>query len=351
MKITLSIQELNCFVKESRKYERSSYNDGLMAKNFKDSGVNKLFLIGLTEFSSENYHNLSIMWNLLHLIDFFDGNISTSIAADLKLLNILVGLGSHSSSYPCTWCLAHKDQLFITGKLRTIGECIDNYKSWEKNGSKKQECKNFKSCSNIPLISSQREKKIIELIPPPELHLLIGVVNTIYDKMLKNFDDICKLWIEKCNVEREILYGSEGFAGNDCYTLISKIDILREICTSKCNFACLPYVNCLDKFRCVVDSCFTIDLKPDYQKKIGAFRESYIDLGINVTPKVHAIFFHIEDFCKISDKGLGYYSEQAVESAHADFKKIWKKYKVKKSNPKYSENLLKAGREYNSKHL
>lgn len=169
--------------------------------------------------------------------------------------------------------------------------------------------------------------------------------------MLKDFEDVCSLWAKKCNVKREILYGSAGFSGNDCYKLLQKVDILREICTSSSNFSCMKYVHCLEKFYNVVKSCFSIELKSDYSQNIKAFKTSYLDLGITVTPKVHAVFFHIEDFCKISGVGLGFYAEQAVESAHADFKKIWKKYKVKKSNNNYAENLLKAVCEYCSKHV
>ena len=143
----------------------------------------------------------------------------------------------------------------------------------------------------------------------------------------------------------------EEFSGNDCKKLLNNTDILREICTSKCVFSCMKFLDCLEKFKSVVESCFTLDLKSGYEEKICAFKKSYFDLNISVTPKVHSVFFHIKDFCEISNKGLGFYSEQAVESAHADFKKIWKKYKVKKSNTNYPENLLKAVREYSSKHV
>lgn len=194
-------------------------------------------------------------------------------------------------------------------------------------------------------------KKLIELIPPPELHLLIGVINKLYDEMLKYFEHVCELWAKKCNVKREILYGSEGFSGNDCHKLLQKVDILREICTSSCNFSCMRYVDCFEKFKDVVTSCFSIELKPEYSQRINAFKISYLDLNITVTPKVHTVFYHVEEFCKISGMGLGFYAEQAVESAHADFKKIWKKYKVKKSNDNYSTNLIKAVREYCSKHV
>ena len=101
--------------------------------------MNKLFIIGLTQFSEENHYNLSILWNLLHLTDF-----QGTIAADLKLTNILVGLMSHSSTYPCTWCTSQKEDLSIMGELRTIGSCIANFEAWKQSGGKKKIVKTLK---------------------------------------------------------------------------------------------------------------------------------------------------------------------------------------------------------------
>lgn len=346
LKITLSIQSLDDELIHLNETKRQKYNDAVDLKRFKDSGVNKLFLIGLTEFSEENHHNISVLWNLLQLKDF-EGKIT----ADLKLLNIFIGLMTHSSSYPCTWCIAHKDDLKTLGILRTIGSCIDNFEAWQKRGGKKEDCKNFKCCSNIPIISSEKEKQVTELVPPPELHLMMGVVNALFNNMVKKFENLSEIWAKKCDVSREVLYGNVGFAGNASKKLLNKADVLRELCTSTNNFECMKYVKCFEAFKHVVDSCFTTELKEGYVKKIQIFKKSYLDLEINVTPKVHAVFFHVEDFCKQNDKGLGFHSEQAVESSHADFKKVWKKYKVRKSNSNYAERLFKAVCEYNSKHI
>ena len=37
---------------------------------------------------------------------------------------------------------------------------------------------------------------VLRLVPPPELHLLIGPVNTIYDELSKVWPD-CEEWIKK----------------------------------------------------------------------------------------------------------------------------------------------------------
>lgn len=101
----------------------------------------------------------------------------------------------------------------------------------------------------------------------------------------------------------------------------------------------------------MVDSCFSINLTEDFENYINNFRKSYLDLRISVSPKVHAVFFRVPYFCNKVNKGLGFYSEQAVESTHHDFNATWNKFKVSLEHPHYAEKLLRAVREYNSQHI
>lgn len=189
--------------------------------------------------------------------------------------------------------------------------------------------------------------QIIDIIPPPELHLMLGVVNTIYKHMLGEFKYESLEWAKVCNVSREFVHGAPAFPGNSCKLLLEKTDKLRQLCS----IGCLKYVKCFQDFAVVIESCFSTTLKPNYLDSIETFKKSYCDLNISVTPKVHAVFFHVPDFCTKTNKGLGSFSEQAMESVHCDFKKTWAKYKVYKTHPDYENKLLTAVREYNSRHM
>ena len=73
---------------------------------------------------------------------------------------------------------------------------------------------------------------------------------------------------------------------------------------------------------------------------------------ISVTPKIHAIFFHVLDFCQENNHSLGFYSEQAVESIRHDFKTIWSNYLIKNlGDPRYDDSLLTAIQQFNARHL
>ena len=102
----------------------------------------------------------------------------------------------------------------------------------------------------------------------------------------------------------------------------------------------------------VVSACYGYELQKGYKTKINNFRRTYLALGISVTPKVHAVFHHVSEFCDLTKKGLGSWSEQASESIHHDFKQTWGRFKINKTDHEhYGEHLLNAVRMYNSHHL
>lgn len=341
LKICLSVQTTSD-VNMVCKTERSKYDEGVAAKRFKDSGVKKLVILALASNSQENFENVSQLWTQLN-ISAFDGTIAT----DLKMANILVGIMSHSSSFPCTWCYAKKESLHVCGQLRSSRNVLENYENWRAAGALKDRAKNFFNCIHPPLITTTEDKNLLEIIPPPELHLMLGVVNTVFTHMLKEFETESLAWAESCYVQREITHGNPAFKGNSCKKLLENVDILR----GKKNLGLMKYVKVFDDFRKVTSACFGNDLKENYSECIQAFKKSYVDLGVNITPKVHAVFFHVEQFCAIKGVSLGFFSEQAMESVHFDFKTTWEKNKVSVNHPDYPEKLLRSVCSYNSLHV
>lgn len=344
LKVCLSIQSLditNNVKSTENEKKRQKYSDGVGYTDFKDSGVKKLFILAIAPGAQENYMNVFQIWNLLDINDLL-----YTVATDLKLANILTGLMAHSSTYPCTWCCANKNELHERGEFRTIGNCKSYYDAWVKNGSKKKDAKNYQCCINPPIFSGDDSKKILDIIPPPELHLMLGVVNTMVDNMEKECEESTESWIRKCNVKREVANGGTGFNGNSCRTLLKKVDILR----ANGDIRCLKYVETFSKFKDVVDACFGVELDPKYCKKIDSFKNSYMDLSISVTPKVHAVFFHVQDFCSGKKNGLGFFSEQAMESVHHDYLTTSKRYNVSTNHDDYDQYSLRSLCDYNANH-
>ena len=113
MKICLSVFDMNCA--QNREYGKR------LEEKFKDSGVKKVMIIAIVPEIQGNYVNVKRLW-LESGIDKLKRNFT--IATDLKLCNILLGLMSHSSTHPCCWCNIIKGNL---DKKR----CIKNLKKFD----------------------------------------------------------------------------------------------------------------------------------------------------------------------------------------------------------------------------
>lgn len=211
----------------------------------------------------------------------------------------------------------------------------------------KRRCEKYFNCINPPLITTAEGDTFLDMIPPPELHLMLGVVNTIFTQMLKECEKESLAWANACHVHREISGRMSAFKGNACKQLLDKIHILRGYK----NLAILKYVQVFDDFRKVVSGCFGNKLEPNYKTNIQIFKNNFDALGIKITPKVHAVYFHVEQFCDKYETGLGYFSEQAMESVHFDFSKTWETNKVAPTHSNYSEKLLSAVCRYNGLHI
>lgn len=174
-KVTLSIQNL---IHDSEEIHRQRYTDGISPKSFKNSGVKISFILGLVPTTQDNYENVSKLWSFLKLNEF-----QGTLATDLKLVNILGGLITHASSTPCTYCDTTERELHKCGKYRTLSDCLRNYDDWQKRGGKKHNAKRFKNCNNKPVFVGDEQDQLIHFLPPPELYLMLGVVNKLYDNI------------------------------------------------------------------------------------------------------------------------------------------------------------------------
>ena len=86
---------------------------------------------------------------------------------------------NHTDTYPCAWCPSMKKDLDTIGDMRTILKCNQNFKEYKKFLVKKGASK-FENCVNVTIIKTNGEL-ILNLLPPPELHLLLDCVNHMFD--------------------------------------------------------------------------------------------------------------------------------------------------------------------------
>ena len=85
-----------------------------------------------------------------------------------------LGIMSHSSTYPCTWCES-KAGFENPGPLRTLGRIRELSKAYKEAGCPKTKACDYFNAINEPLFDGDDDTTILEIIPPPELHLMLGM--------------------------------------------------------------------------------------------------------------------------------------------------------------------------------
>ena len=131
---------------------------------------------------------------------------SFTIATDLKLCNILFGLMSHSSMHPCCWGDSDKYNLDKRGNQRTFGSLEKLFWSFYDARVDKKKAKEYGNAIHPSMITGNESMPLLEIVPPPELHLLLGPVNTLYNELEKVWKD-SHIWLAACNVKRSEYHG------------------------------------------------------------------------------------------------------------------------------------------------
>ena len=77
--------------------------------------------------------------------------------------------------------------LQYNGEMRTTSNLKRQLEAWTLAGGNPSSAKYFGNVVHMSLISADDDAHVIDFLPPPELHLLIGGVNTTYSGWLNVF--------------------------------------------------------------------------------------------------------------------------------------------------------------------
>ena len=92
---------------EQTRKKRRLFNDGIEGSAHTDTSVHKLAILAIVPDVPETYENISQLWKMINLEPLEEyGDVK--MAADLKLCNMMLGLQSHASNHPCSWCNIEK---------------------------------------------------------------------------------------------------------------------------------------------------------------------------------------------------------------------------------------------------
>ena len=159
-------------------------------------------------------------------------------------------------------------------------------------------------------------------------------------------------WLNRKHIVLEPYHGGHTLEGNECNKVLDSLESLAEVLPSPFS----TFLLTLESFRDVVSSCFGFLLDPYYKDVLARFKENFLALNkefnVSVTNKIHIILTHVQEFCELTGRALGEFSEQETENAHTVFDETWCRYRVKDSSSGvYHLQYFKAVTDFNSKNV
>ena len=128
----------------------------------------------------------------------------------------------------------------------------------------KENAKEYGNVIHLPVMDNvDPSTSVLEVVPPPELHLMLGPVTHLYKELNKVWPGSEK-WLNACFVKMNDYHGG-SFDGNDCVRLLRNLKSLKELCPSKFS----GFADTFGAFNEVVKSCYGFLLLPSYKSNIS----------------------------------------------------------------------------------
>ena len=186
--------------------------------------------------------------------------------------------------------------------------------------------KNTINCDNSDCVEDPEATNVwladyMQMFNIPELHLLLGIGQRLYDGIIKS------MWDEKIQIQDALPKKKQD---KEIYLPWRSIRRKRneedpkeatDLGFPKNNSA---YV-ALKKFGDVVDSCFGNNIVGDFKNSIYEFEQAFLQTGFPCSTKVHVVCRHLIPFIinyLPIGIGLGTVLEQAAESANSRFAQL-----------------------------
>lgn len=344
------------------------------ARHVPDTGRKRVIPLFVVPATKESHTTISDMFKLLALPNSYKYILSP----DLSALNKLLGLSTHSATYPCYCCTFNKNSQQNETQPRTLDSIRKNAKAL-KDAGPGAEHKNYFSCvTQPPPLPFKPEAPVETYVAPAALHIMLGLVNGLYHDLTDAIPDVQE-WPKMLYLKPSGYHGGKDFNGNSCRKMLKNIHVLKTLLNQIYESSNVPasrkelvelYVTALQRFNSVVHSCFGTKLEKGWRKELTEFESAINEIfkfvkkhkyklrsisptpPTRYTPKMHILFEHAPRWIEITNVGLGSYSEQSFETAHHDFFKVWEKYKVGElTNPNYGKQLLRSVLQFASSHV
>ena len=172
LKVAATVEEQRKELEPAKK--RTSYKDEVLPQQFKDGSVKKLELLAVFPSLSETYDNVKLILDQMDI-----AAVEFIVAADIKMLLMLIGKPEGKPKYNCPFCDGCAPFLEASS-LYTFGDLFSWHQKYVDAGSPKKEQKCFQNIVNCPLITGPWDSLVLDKLNCPGLHILLGVVDKLF---------------------------------------------------------------------------------------------------------------------------------------------------------------------------
>ena len=180
----------------------------------KTNASDKKVLILSVVSANETWESMKKLFELIKLSELSKFRLSM----DLKLTNITLGMSSHSSKFPCPYAECYKrNGIWTIGNPRTFSSLLKNAEEFRDVGKgDRKQLQNFYNVENPPcFIPEDRNQEVLVTIPPPVLHLRLGIVNFLVLIIETRHKSEFLRFADSISIAKEN-YQGRVFQGNEC---------------------------------------------------------------------------------------------------------------------------------------
>ena len=123
-----------------------------------------------------------------------------------------------------------------------------------------------KNVINPSLFEGEDSDLILDKIPPPQLHVMMGGANKIWDVLSSLWGEEAEVWARTKGITKHG-YNGGGLDGVNSSLLLHRADELASVCP----FKLIPMVVALQKLHRLVNGCFSHDLAEDIDIRFSDF--------------------------------------------------------------------------------
>ena len=132
-------------------------------KGERNTGVNRTLILAHGQGWDERHFNLR---KILEILDL--EQVQFSLAGDLKLLNLLLGISNHGGTHACLYCTGTLEEATVAAEERTFGSILQDHSRYINDNRPVKHQSQYNNCIRSCLYPvADPEATILSTIPPP----------------------------------------------------------------------------------------------------------------------------------------------------------------------------------------